>query len=448
MTRFPPRSTRVRVALFAALASALVLGLGSYWFVQSLRSGLELAAVRVANEKVAAVAGLLEAGVRPVDVARQLDYGGYQISRGKGADSGCPERLDQTGTVVGKAMVYGPDCVVGMPFPIDGGIHSVTGTKDGKHFVQAETPLDPVGLETVSAAERILWGGVPGAALFIGGVAWFAVRRSLRAVGAIRAEVDGVRAADLGRRVPVPSSGDEITELAVTMNEMLARLDRSVQRQSQFTADASHELRTPLASLRTQLEVQLAHPDRLDWRRSCENAVLDVTRMEALTGDLLLLSKLDADQHARHEPVALADLVTRHAAARPPRDGVEVTTEIEATPVVRGHPGRLERVLRNLADNAERHAKSRVTITLAVSGGQAVLSVQDDGPGIPAEDRERVFDRFVRLDDDRAREDGGSGLGLAIAAEIARTHGGTLNVADNVGAGLSGARLELRLPLA
>ena len=125
MARILPRSTRVRVAVFAALASALVLGLGSYWFVQSLRSGLELAAVRVANEKVAAVAGLLDAGVRPVDVARQLDYGGYQISRGKGADSGCPERLDQTGTVVGKAMVYGPDCVVGLPFPIDGGIQSV-----------------------------------------------------------------------------------------------------------------------------------------------------------------------------------------------------------------------------------------------------------------------------------------------------------------------------------
>ncbi len=102
-------------------------------------------------------------------------------------------------------------------------------------------------------------------------------------------------------------------------------------------------------------------------------------------------------------------------------------------------------MLRNLVDNAEQHAKSRVTITLAVSGGQAVLAVRDDGPGIPAEDRERVFDRFVRLDDDRAREDdGGSGLGLAIAAEIARTHGGTLRVAEST----SGACLELRLPLA
>ncbi|MDQ7806375.1 HAMP domain-containing sensor histidine kinase [Amycolatopsis sp. A133] len=446
MARILPRSTRWRVALFAALASALVLGLGSYWFVQSLRSGLELAAVRVANEKVAAVAGLLEAGVSPADVARQLDYGGYEITLGKGKDSGCPENLDQGGTLIeDKAMVYGPGCVVGLPFPIEGGTESVTGTKGGKYFVRAQTALDPVGLETVANAEHVLWGAVPTAALLIGAVAWFAVRRSLRAVGAIRAEVDGIRARDLGRRVPVPDSGDEITQLAVTMNEMLARLDRSAQRQSQFTADASHELRTPLASMRTQLEVQLAHPDRLDWRHSFENAVLDVSRMEALTGDLLLLSKLDADQPAGTARIALADLVREHVAARLPRDGIEVRTEIHAGPVVQGHAGRLERVLRNLVDNAERHASSRVTITLTADDGHGVLTVRDDGPGIPAEHRERVFDRFVRLDDDRAREDdGGSGLGLAIAAEIARTYGGTLRVAES----RSGARLELRLPLA
>jgi signal transduction histidine kinase len=331
------------------------------------------------------------------------------------------------------------------PFGQDEQFYSTARTKDRRYAVLAAEKVDPVGLETVATAERILWGGVPAAALLVGGVAWFAVRRSLRAVGGIRAEVDGVRAGDLGRRVPVPDSGDEITELAVTMNEMLARLDSSVRRQSQFTADASHELRTPLASLRTQLEVQLAHPDRLDWRRSCENAVLDVTRMETLAADLLLLSKLDADQPAGTEPVALADLVTTHVAARVPHDGVEIETELDATPVVRGHAGRLERVLRNLVDNAERHAKSRVTITLTASGGESVLTVEDDGPGIPAGQRERVFDRFVRLDEDRAREDdGGSGLGLAIAAEIAHTHGGTLRVAD----GTSGARLELRLPLA
>jgi signal transduction histidine kinase len=443
MVRLLPRSTRWRVALFAALASALVLGLGSYWFVNSLLTGLKDSARALADDKVEAVMALLNSGVTPADVAQRLEKGGgYMIST---------EQMNRCSTgrpdvpFEGRAQVYGPDCVIAMPYGLPGQEFRGSSTPDGRYFVDAAQSLDPVGLQTVDTAQRILWGGVPAAALLIGGVAWFAVRRSLRAVGGIRAEVDGVRAGDLGRRVPVPDSGDEITELAVTMNEMLARLDRSVRQQSRFTADASHELRTPLASLRTQLEVQLAHPDRLDWRRSCENAVLDVTRMEVLAADLLLLSKLDADQPAGTEPVALADLVAGHVAARVPHTGVEVGVDLEAMPVVRGHAGRLERVLRNLVDNAERHAKSRVTITLTASDGQSVLTVEDDGPGIPAEQRERVFDRFVRLDDDRAREDdGGSGLGLAIAAEIARTHGGTLRVADST----SGARLELRLPLA
>ncbi|MGK3200708.1 sensor histidine kinase [Amycolatopsis sp. MEPSY49] len=438
MIRFLPRSTRWRVALFAALASALVFGLGSYWFVSALQSPLEKNASARASDKVDTLLALLNSGVAPADVPRQYAKGGgYMISR-EAADCsiGRAKRFSDDEPV----RVYAPDCVIVQPFGLDDQLYSTARTKDRRYAVLAAEKLDPVGLETVATAEQVLWGGVPAAALLVGGVAWFAVRRSLRAVGAIRAEVDGVRAGDLGRRVPVPDSGDEITELAVTMNEMLGRLDRSVRRQSQFTADASHELRTPLASLRTQLEVQLAHPDRLDWRRSCENAVLDVTRMETLVADLLLLGKLDAEQPGSTKPVALADLVTAHGEAR---DAVEV--HIEAMPVVRGHAGRLERVLRNLVDNAERHAKSRVTITLTASDGQAVLAVQDDGPGIPAEERDRVFDRFVRLDTDRAREDdGGAGLGLAIAAEIARSHGGSLRVADSP----SGARLELRLPLA
>ncbi|MDX3188266.1 HAMP domain-containing sensor histidine kinase [Streptomyces sp. MN03-5084-2B] len=445
MARFLPRSTRWRVALFAALASAVVLGLGSYWFVYTLQSGLVNNARARASDKLDALVALLNSGVAPEDVPKRYEKGGgYMISTEfmNFCSAGKAKQFPDDQVV----QIYGPDCVIVMPIGLEEGQENAhVATTDGRYHVDTAERLDPLGLETVATARKLLWGGVPAASLFIGAVAWFAVRRSLRAVGAIRSEVDGIRAHDLGRRVPVPDSGDEITALAVTMNEMLARLDRSVQRQSQFTADASHELRTPLASMRTQLEVQLAHPDRLDWRRSFENAVLDVSRMETLTGDLLLLSKLDADQPAASTRIALADLVTGHLAARLPRDGVEVRPELHSEPVVQGHAGRLERVLRNLVDNAERHATSRVTITLTADDGHGVLTVRDDGPGIPAEHRERVFDRFARLDDDRAREDdGGSGLGLAIAAEIARTHGGTLRVAEST----SGACLELRLPLA
>ncbi|MGW3963375.1 sensor histidine kinase [Amycolatopsis sp. NPDC005003] len=443
MARLLPRSTRWRVALFAALASALVLGLGSYWFVNALQSSLEPNASARASDKADALLALLNSGVAPADVPQRYPKGGgYMISR-EAADCslGRPERFSGGEPV----RVYGPDCVIVEPFGLDDQLYSTARTKDRRYAVVSAENLDPAGLEAVATARQLLWGGVPAAALLVGAVAWFAVRRSLRAVGAIRTEVDGIRARDLGRRVSVPDSGDEITELAVTMNAMLARLDESVRRQSRFTADASHELRTPLASMRTQLEVQLAHPDRLDWRRSFENAVLDVSRMETLTGDLLLLSKLDAGRPTGTARIALAELVTGHLTARPPRDGVEVRPELDADPVVHGHAGRLERVLRNLVDNAERHARSRVIVTLTEAGGQAVLTVRDDGPGIPAAERERVFDRFVRLDDDRAREDdGGSGLGLAIAVEIARTHGGTLRVAESA----PGACLELRLPLA
>jgi signal transduction histidine kinase len=163
--------------------------------------------------------------------------------------------------------------------------------------------------------------------------------------------------------------------------------------------------------------------------------------MQDLVADLLLLSKLDAEQATERERVAMADLVTEHVAGRAPG---AVDVEIEAMPVVEGHAGRLDRVLRNLVDNAVQHARSRVTITLTAQDDQSVLIVADDGPGIPPEDRERVFDRFVRLDEDRSRDDGGSGLGLAIAAEIAREHGGSLAVAESE----QGARMEFRLPLA
>jgi signal transduction histidine kinase len=218
------------------------------------------------------------------------------------------------------------------------------------------------------------------------------------------------------------------------MNSMLGRLDEAVARQSRFTSDASHELRTPLASLRTQLEVLLAHPDRLDWRRACENALLDVTRLQDLVADLVLLGKLDHGGPERLVPVTLSEVV---AAVAGGRDGVDV--EVSATPLVLGHRARLERLVRNLVDNAQRHAVSRVVVTVSAVDGHALLIVDDDGPGIPEADRERVFDRFVRLDDARARDDGGSGLGLAIVADIVRVHGGTV-VVDG------GSRFVVRLP--
>jgi signal transduction histidine kinase len=300
--------------------------------------------------------------------------------------------------------------------------------------VFAGAQIDPEGQAAADSVRTVLTAGVPVVALLIGVIAWLAVRRSLRPVEAIRGEVAEIGAHDLGRRVPDPRTGDEIARLAGTMNTMLARLDEAVTRQSRFTSDASHELRTPLASLRTQLEVLLAHPDRLDWRRACENALLDVTRLQDLVADLVLLGKLDHAGPDRLEPVALSEVVGAVVAGR---SGIDV--EVSGTPSVRGHRSRLERLVRNLVDNAQRHAVSCVSVTVSTVDGQAVLTVDDDGPGIPEADRERVFDRFVRLDDARDRDDGGSGLGLAIVADIVRAHGGTAVVEDR-------SRFVVRLP--
>ncbi len=170
------------------------------------------------------------------------------------------------------------------------------------------------------------------------------------------------------------------------------RLDEAVTRQSRFTSDASHELRTPLASLRTQLEVLLAHPDRLDWHHTCENALLDVTRLQDLVADLVLLGKLDYAGPDLHSPVSLSEVVDAVAAGR-------AEIEVSGAPEVLGHRSRLERLVRNLVDNAQRYAKSRVVVEVSAVDGWAVLSVTDDGPGVPEADRQRIFDRFVCLDD-------------------------------------------------
>ncbi|MFC9973669.1 sensor histidine kinase [Spirillospora sp. NPDC127200] len=301
--------------------------------------------------------------------------------------------------------------------------------------VYAGAPLD-AQRQAVGAVTRAMLVGLPLLLAVVAAVTWLVTRRALRPVAAIRAELAEITAAgDLARRVPVPRSRDEVAALAATTNATLAALERSVARQRDFVADASHELRSPIASLRTELEVAQAHPELLDVDGLAE----EVVRLQHLAADLLLLARLDAgDRPAEPHPVELADLVREEAGRRP---GVEAV--IGASPRVPGSRGRLARALGNLLDNAVRHADRCVRVELAETGGTAVIRVTDDGPGIPPADRERIFERFVRLDDARSRDEGGAGLGLPIAREVVRAHGGTL-VAGAAPDG--GALLEVRLP--
>ncbi|MGV9450353.1 ATP-binding protein [Streptomyces sp. NPDC003635] len=291
--------------------------------------------------------------------------------------------------------------------------------------------------DAVSTASTVMLIGLPALLGVVGSVTWLVTRRALRPVEGIRREMAEITASeDLSRRVPEPDTHDEVARLARTTNETLSALETSVERQRRFVADASHELRSPIASLRTQLEVAAAHPELLDL----EGAVEDTVRLQHLAADLLLLARLDAGERPGDAQLDLAALAAAEAGGRA---GVSVVAD---GPVqVAGSRGQLGRVLGNLLDNAARHARSAVVVTVRRAGDRAVLQVADDGDGVPEEDRERIFERFVRLDEARSRDDGGAGLGLAIARDVAERHGGTLTVGD---APAGGALFELRLPIA
>ncbi|KIF76754.1 histidine kinase [Streptomyces sp. 150FB] len=293
----------------------------------------------------------------------------------------------------------------------------------------------------VNTATVAMLIGLPVLLLVVAGVTWLVTRRALAPVEGIRRELAAITASeDLSRRVPEPVSHDEVARLARTTNETLTALEASVERQRSFVADASHELRSPIASLRTQLEVGSAHPRLLD----VPGAVKDTVRLQQLAADLLLLARLDAGERPGRTRVELGELVGEEVLLRP-GDRVPVTVDTESGAEVAGSRGQLARVLGNLLDNAQRHARTEVTVSVLRRGRQVVLAVADDGAGVPEGERERVFERFVRLDDARSRDDGGAGLGLAIARDVARRHGGTLDVGT---APSGGARFELRLPLA
>jgi signal transduction histidine kinase len=369
--------------------------------------------------------------------------------------------LDEGGRVVGAS----PN-VEGLPAvarPRAGGSAEVQvpgrvgGEEDGEFLAVAAAADTPAGRRTVVAARSteavseavaavtgLLVVGLPLLLVVVAATTWMLVGRALAPVEAMRAEVDAISAAALHRRVPDPPADDEIGRLARTMNRMLARLEQAQLRQRRLVADASHELRSPVAVIRQHAEVALAHPDRTTTTGLAETVLAEDLRLQRLAEDLLLLTR--ADEHSlalRRRPVDLDDLVIDEARRLRAATGLRVDTTAVSAGRVDGDAAGLRRVLRNLGDNAARHAAGQLALAVAEDDGQVVLAVDDDGPGIPEADRERVFERFVRLDDARARDDGGSGLGLAIVAELVAAHGGTVAAAPSP---LGGARLRVTLP--
>ncbi|MGH3240890.1 MAG: sensor histidine kinase [Spirillospora sp.] len=270
---------------------------------------------------------------------------------------------------------------------------------------------------------------------------WHSIGRVFVPVDEIRSEMADFSAQGLGHRVPVPRGRGEIQRLAETVNSTLERLEEATDRERRFISDASHDLRNPLTGLQMQLEVALGEPDDFEWRPMVQAALGDTRRLNDIVIDLLELSRLDSRAPVPLERVDLAGLARREVDRRPPR--VPITTDLEPGVTVRANPVRLARVLGNLLSNAERHAATRIKVTVTRDGDEAVLEVLDDGSGVPEEARERVFERFARLRESRTRDPEGTGLGLPIAREIAEIYGGTLRIADSP----AGARFVLRLPL-
>ena len=280
--------------------------------------------------------------------------------------------------------------------------------------------------------------------LIIGVIAWITSQtaaKALRPVQTIQNELAEITSTDLGRRVPPTPYQDEIGDLAITVNQTLDRLERAVEQQRRFAADASHDLRSPITAMRAQVEEALLYPEDTNWAETAGALLAGIDRLQAIVTDLLTLARLDAGAPGAKEPIDLAELTgaeldRRHGSKR-------IVRHLAPGVVVMGDRLRLGRLMTNLFDNAERHAESTVTVTVREDGQGAVLEVLDDGEGIAPEHREAVFHRFTRLDASRSRDAGGTGLGLPIAREIAKAHGGALWIADSE----RGARFVLHLPL-
>jgi len=424
-------SVRVRVTLIAAAVFAIAMTLAGIGLVVAVRTTLVDRIKDADRERIEAVAAQLERGTRPRDI-RLPEL----------ASGGAPQIVVETpdGTLVVPGFPPGHHPVV----PPGGRVRTetVVDTPDGEITVVAQRSVAEVE-RTVDSVTGVLVVGIPVLVLLVGMIAWYLGGRALRPVEAIRAEVDEISGTTMHRRVPEPAAEDEVGRLARTMNRMLERLEASSDRQREFVSNASHELRSPIAAIRATVEVALRRPESTDWSELAARILDEDQRMEETVSDLLELARLDEDGTALPTTTVDLDEVVLEEAGRV--DGATVHTGAVLAGRVQGSRAQLARVVRNLLANALRHADGAVDVALRVDDGTVELVVDDDGPGIPAADRERVFERFTRLDEGRARDAGGTGLGLAIVRAIVERHRGTVTIADRPD---GGARFVVRLPAA
>ena len=430
------RSVRGRTTLGATVVVAVALLVGAFSFYGVLSASIHSATERAAEQRLQELSERTGGpGGRGVDA---LDDEILQIIGPDGsvraASEDAREKLGST------ALPVDDDP---RTTTVDGETYLVVSDDIGgdQTLVLAVSMHDDA--ETLATVATLLAVAVPLLLLLVAVTTWLVVGRALRPVERIREEVDGITAERLHQRVPVPQTADEIAALATTMNGMLDRLDAAATAQRRFVSDASHELRSPLATIRQHAELAQAHPDVTSIGELAEVVSEEGLRLQGIVESLLLLARLDEGASTHDVPVDLDDAalaeVSRLRAA-----GFEVDGAGIHAARVDGDPRLLGQLMRNLADNAARHARGRIAIGVTPAEGYVFVTVEDDGAGVPVEERERVFERFVRLDEARSRDAGGSGLGLAIARGIAASARGTLVVDDSR---WGGARFVLTLPL-
>jgi signal transduction histidine kinase len=395
------------------------------------------------------------AGAQALEVARQLDSGQLPILEVAPSDEQLIQVLGPDGSVLASSRNVTGEAAVARLRP--GESKQVLTPLDNEEFMAvaegAQTSAGPrtvlvaralIGVfETTAVVTKVLLIGLPLLLFVVAVTTWVMVGRALAPVDSMRREVDEISAAQLHRRVPQPDADDEIGRLAATMNRMLARLEDARNSQHRLVSDASHELRSPITTIRQHAEVALAHPDGTTTEELAEVVLAEEMRIQRLVEDMLLLARADEHVPLPRAPVDLDDLAFEEAGRLRSTTSLRVDTAAVEAARVHGDADALGRLLRNLGENAARHASGRVDITLADLGDDVVLTVDDDGPGIPEPERQRVLQRFVRLDEARSRDDGGSGLGLSIVDEVVRAHGGSMSITRSP---LGGARIQVRLP--
>ena len=439
---------RIRVAAVACVTVGVALTIGGMLLVAMLRGRLDDAATTAASLRARDIAALAESGALP----RQLAL--------PGEETAFVQVIDEAGSVVTSTEnITGEPAIstarptgsnplkltIRIP-PLDQSMRVIA--------INADTPAKTLTIyagenldnahDTTTAIVTLLAIGLPILLLIVAGVTWWAVGRTLRPVRDISSTMADITTSDLHRRVEVPSTHDEIGQLAETVNATLARLDISVEQQRRFVADASHELRGPLAALRADLEISITHPDSTAWQNVARDTLGDVERLQHLTDDLLVLARIDNELPRPHGPIDLAVIVV-DALQGVRRHDIQVTTRgLDTTALTDGDDFQLRRMVRNLIHNAEEHATDHVDIALQTTSGIIRLTVADDGPGIPPGDRQQIFERFVRLDTARTRDSGGTGLGLAIVHDVVANHHGTITITDT---NPHGATFTVDLPI-